>query len=568
MDPADVVDAIDSIDSYSALAEDWGYFWIGYEYYPLAPAAEYTVYAFAENDSGASAVLATTFLTDGNQPPVDGTDICAVYMEDDEDYGFESLEQAMSVLQSGIGEYIYLLDDITSTEGLYSWTNATIDTMGFDLEVGYIEVEGGNLTIFSSLGDLDLTVTNNEYCIYDYDGGYLEIVADSVTAKGGINVSGESELYITADSLDMMYLSVGDSEAVICAGEITASDTWAAVDAYDGAIVTIQGNITADSEYCAGLFADSGASITMDGNIKAGYGAVDWEEDTEITITGNIDADNNGIEAHEDAVVTLTGNISAGNLGVLADDYADVTVIGDIEARIGVQGGNNSGDYTAEGATITVIGNIISEDIGVNATLESVISITGDITVANTGPFDAAGVVAIEGSVVTVTGNIKAEFGAVAGRPDFDGATIFITGSIIAETVGILAQNSSVVEIVGNITVTDLEDGVGVSAYTGSKVTVDGLITAKFYIGFDDGEGHYDFRAIGDNDPTSLKAGYRQYTDTLDDTSYVWVRTPTIPPTTPPTGDSLALGLLLSLLLSTLGAFGFLTRRRALIIKA
>jgi|GEM_PF-3961191 len=581
---AEVVAANGAIDDYSGDVIDWGFLWYGYQYYNLAPATEYTLYAVALNDIGYSNVVASTFTTLGNKPP-STDDICAIYVDGGaNDIGFKSIEQAMRALQLGTGDFIYLLDDIVTTEGLGAWTNATIDTRDHDLEVDILEVDGGSLYIFSSLGgEWDMTVNNENMGVFS--GGYLEIEASSITANN-IYVVNESGLYFTADSLFMSYMNINESEARIDVDEIIASANGEVFDVNNNSQLIINGNITANGENSIAIYADSSASVTANGNIKADYGVIAEDSSTEVVVTGNINAAYNGIEAYSSAFVTVNGSIVAGSNGVYADDaetvvvvngniqadgygvvavgLADVTVRGDIEAQIGVRGGFLEG----AGASITVVGNILAQDYGAIATLASVISVTGDITVLSNNADESAGIIIIQGSDVTVVGNIKAVIGIVAGDLEYEGGTAFITGNIIADAIGILAQNSSVINVIGNITATDPEEGIGVAARYGVEVTVDGIITARYYIGFDDGEGYYDYRAIGSNDPTSLKAGYRQYKDSLEDTSYVWVRTPpttVIPPTTTPaTGDSLALGMLYMFLMSALGAYGFLTRRRVL----
>ena len=563
------VDAVASAEGYAstdgyAYAQD-GYYYFNLNVWPLDTNTAYTIYLVAQNLTGNSILKKDSYISQGQQPPAE-TDKCAIYIEGEEDMGFRNLDDAVNAFPAVQGEYIYLLQDIdgtTHSEVIICETDMLIDTQGHDLVIYFLAASNCSLIINSSVDeDWDLTVVN-DLSINISDDCYLEITATNIYAKV-IGASNDCRLNITADKLESegFYIST-DSIATINIDEIIIDNNSVAVESFDGSQVEVHGNITTTAADYPALYADGGATITLFGNIVAVYGAAAWDEDTEIIINGNIFAAANGIEAYDDAVIKVNGNITAGNLGALADNFADVTMTGDITARYGVRGGNLEGN----GAFITVIGDIFAEDLGVLATLGSDITIIGDITVVNPGSDEAAGVGAIEGSLVTVTGNIKATIGVIAGEAEFEGATVLITGNILAELHGIVAENSSVVEIVGNITVSDPVDGVGVSTRYGSEVTVDGVITARYYIGFDDGEGNYDYRGINDNTSTSLKAGYRQYVDTLEDASYVWVRTPTIPPTTPPTGDSLALGLLIVFFLSTLGAIGLLARRRALIIK-
>jgi len=261
-----------------------------------------------------------------------------------------------------------------------------------------------------------------------------------------------------------------------------------------------------------------------------------------IDITGDIIAEYSAIEARNGVLVTINGNITANDWGVIAysiesDDSPMVIVNGDILAGI----------------------------CGVDAADMALVEVNGNITA--TDPEDGVGVFAIKGSKVEVVGDIDAVTGVQAGGNDLEGATVIVEGNITAKTVGIMALLSSEVFLTGNITVTDPEESVGVLAVWGSEVTIDGTISALvYYIGFLDDEGDDDPREPDEYDPTTLKAGYYQYTDSLEDVSYVWVKIPPAPlppaPTTPGTGDSLGLGLLLISIISALGACGFLARRR------
>ena len=487
-------------------------------------------------------------------PPDPDVHICAIYVDSGDDIGYDDLGDALADV--GSGGMIYLLRDIEYDGNIIINDELTIELRGFDLKL---------------LSDHYFESTSSEGNVYVIGGGGA-LTAGEVIAQEGASLAIDADIYTTA---------------------------WG-VGAYDASTLTINGDIHAPNNAALTIY-DSLA--TMQGDIYAASGALVGNGST-VTIVGNIEVDYDGIHAFgEDTNVTATGNINAGEYGIYVFDYAEVAFVGNIQAGTGVRAGYI--EYT--GATVSVIGDILAFEAGVVAILGSDVTVQGNITATDVET--GIGVIAAEESIVTVIGDIDAILCAVAASGysivevtgdittsdavegigvltggfstvlidgsiqaaigisagiEYDtGADVVVTGDILAIRVGVLAQNYSSIEVGGNIIASGAE-GVGVAVRYGTEVTVDGTITALFYIAFDDID-----KAIGDNDATSEKAGYRQYSDDLIDmTSYVWVKIPPAPlppaPTTPGTGDSLGLGLLLISIISALGACGFLARRRVI----
>ena len=257
-----------------------------------------------------------------------------------------------------------------------------------------------------------------------------------------------------------------------------------------------------------------------------------------------------------------TADITAVN-GITIYAAATLVVNGDITCTEA----NGLGAYYSHA---TVNGNISGIDYGICAHGENTeVLVNGDVTAVDCG-IDASWQ-----AVVTVNGDVQADVGIYTWKNGEDPGDIDIqvsvNGNVRAKDVGILAIFPSDIYVSGDVLVSDAAEGVGVAAYDGVKVTIDGMITARFYIIFADHDMNDVFVYLNDYDATTAKAGYRQYSDNLENASYVWVKAifdpVSPPPKTPGTGDGWGLAALLAGLLSAFGACGLLARRKVLLSK-
>jgi len=236
------------------------------------------------------------------------------------------------------------------------------------------------------------------------------------------------------------------------------------------------GTVKADATNHNGIDAWSGSTLVMNGSVSGYWGILAADAGTTVTITGDVTATNGaGVVAATGSKVTVNGNVKSGDptlagyFGVSASNGSEVIVTGAIDADM-------HGVYAGANAQVTVN--------------------SGNVTAT-----DGNGVVADTGSKVTVNGNVKSGDPTLAGH------------------WGVSASNGSEVIVTGNIDT----DKYGVYAGGGSTVTVEGTITAT--------AGEYIYigsvaKAKTDNDATSTKTGYLQYTDASSAGTTVWVREP------------------------------------------
>ena len=492
----------------------------------LTPGQDYIVYMTTE-DPADPGVFST---------PVSVSFSTAVCVINGTDY-YASLADALLAVQPS--DTITLLADITEATPInVGGTDLTIDLAGYNLDLS---------------GD-DITVTNGNLTI---DNGGTVTVGTAISAY-------DSALTVNAD---------------IVSG-------YDGVDAFAGSIVAINGNISAAWD---GLHtADEGTTVTMIGNITNAVDADDGVEAANgatVTVTGNISS-TYGIYVYNDGLpttVTLIGNINASNKGILASGEGDtVTVTGDIAS-------DNYGIDVYNGVVVIMTGDITSGYNGINAQNDVVVTMTGNIT------SDYDGINAFSGAAVTVTGNIICanddanDDYSYAGIVSGDDSTIVTLNGNLSVTglfyIGVYAGGSAQAFINGSIVATG-DNSVGAFADESGEITVEGTITAPLYVGFwdysDDGGitvassittlagWNTVFLTQAQNDATSLKPGYLQYSWTTTDdqgftyTSYIWVRIPDVPnPPIPQTGDTHSwTDVALLLALAALGVTGIVLARK------
>ncbi|MCL2756664.1 MAG: hypothetical protein FWD43_01105 [Coriobacteriia bacterium] len=398
--------------------------------------------------------------------------------------------------------------------------------------------DGGDDVGYASLALAGAAVTDGcvVYLLANIDEDTLPI--DLADFQLTINLNG-FDLKVECITVDEeSSLTITNSKPAI-GGDITASY----IDVLGGYLEIDTGGNTIFLEH--EVYAVDGAKVFITANIESidGYCVRAEDDGTEVTVFGNLTSvDDACIYAENGALVTVFGNLE-GLLGVAARNEGTVVkVYGNIEAVAGIS--------AADGAYVYLEGNITAAWIGVEATFLAVVEVVGNISVIADDT-----IVAVAGFL---SGVAVAEFGEV-----------FINGDITVEGDG----------------------GIGVFCMIG-KVTVEGKIVAEGYVAFIDFSlldplnppaSPLDLlviKTVADNDATSLKTDYLQYsmeidpeladalfgelpegfpTELLDDlTSYVWVRD-----TTPPTGDSMGMIVMMTALsLLALGVLCLLVWRK------
>ena len=251
--------------------------------------------------------------------------------------------------------------------------------------------------------------------------------------------------------------------------------------------------------------------------LAAAFAAAD-DGDT-ITLTADITY--NGNIMLPVSIGTLTINLNSFTLNadriIMGDTAPAGTLVVQGPGIMNVSSSGSDAAIAVEGSYYTSILSMTDGAI-INAVGQVTASFDSIITVAN----------------VTATGNtidgVRGHYGSYgfSGRP-----MITVTGDINVSgnnSRGIYLR-TGIADIGGNITVTGA-NGIGVSA-EGSKVTVDGTITAQNYIQFSDSGGTPYYRAPEDfvdpSDPRN-KPGYLMYMSN-DGLSFVWVKAQAPPPT-------------------------------------
>lgn len=446
-----------------------------------------------------------------------------------------------------------------------------------------VEANGTNITNFGLEGDANINAIGGNPFVLDADTGFMVNSFATLTvnpstgltmnlfgAGSVINVTGDGTLVVKEGARVVLGNdAVIDSDFGVVVDQTTTSDTgildslWIKIapTGSGGGIYT--GGVSAPTPICAigpttyGTLADalsaahSGDTITF---------LTDIEEDITVTVSSGqeltIDLDGynwgalffNGIYV-DGGILTITNGgtvtypievANGGKLFFTADLY---NLYG-----ISVYGA---------GSTANVVGDIDAARYGLSAWDEGVITATGDVTVD--GACDKA-INAESGAIITVNGNVSAtgpvSIGVYAGDTvGTVGATVIINGNVTSENIGAWAE-------------------------WGSKITIDGTLTAPIYISFGkldrhDGKGEVTINlTAADFDATSSKPGFLQYSITYQDpqgkilTDTIWVRDPNFNNNdddniVPATGDTLTLIVGASvLILMLMGAGALLYSRR------
>ena len=259
-------------------------------------------------------------------------------------------------------------------------------------------------------------------------------------------------------------------------GKITASDKSFEIDMNDK---TLSVSTTADNAFSA----TNGKTLSISGG-----GALNINVNTVNSYTGLYATGAGSTVAVDSSVVTTVTASGAADYGVTADSGGTVRMTGSVTVS---NSAFSLGVYSVGPGSLTEITGPVSGGwVTVYTANGGEADITGDVTCTLENGYG----VHANSSTVTVTGNISATGGGNYGVFANDAATVTVTGNISSGSVGI-------------------------SAYAGSTVTLNGGISAYgYYIQI----GYYgNYLSAGSYEAVTTKEGYLTYTD---EDSSIWVK--------------------------------------------
>jgi len=473
-----------------------------------------------------------------------------------------TLDEALAA--AATGDTITLLANVTEDVSVVVPTfmgadELTIELSGFNLDLmnRNVVVDGGDLTITGggsvlvkdavSIGAGGTLVVNANIVA---GGAGIDAIESTATVTGNVSggIYGVSALDSTVSITgDVSGVSVGvgaNNSTLTVVGNVSCTGPGLAgvgvfVFASD---VTVTGNVDSQS---GGVRADGpNTLVTINGNITTPLNGVYTTGEAEAVVNGSIVSDMDGVVALESSVVTVNGNIDSQGAGVIAQDDAELTVNGNIKAEM-------VGVFALGSSTVTVIGNIDAVSIIL-------------------GPDDyAAAVYADDDANVYIEGNVKAFDGD--GVAAYSSAFLVVIGNVTTDGggkfAGAYAAYDAQIFITGLVTATHPTEGTGAWSSFGGQITIDGAISAVNYIRFYDTAEEALILLPTDNEPTSSKAGFLEYTEGV---GFVWVSNaiPTPPvdkpaPELPAAGDFASFaGLIALLALAALGTTGLVISRK------
>ena len=231
------------------------------------------------------------------------------------------------------------------------------------------------------------------------------VMENSVVANEGQNYT------INGNGNTIADVMIGGEGSVEINADVTSEVNSVAMEVYDAASVTVNGDVTGksgnpdDVDYSdpraysdgdAGVYAYDQAEITVNGDVTGGngYGTYGYagdgvyaEDEAKVTVNGNVtggstngDMGNGGYGVYADGAsdydgygefvsvipsVTVGGDVTGGNAtngtagdGVFADDLAKVEVDGSVTGGDATSGQAGAGIYTTNDSIITVGGDV------------------------------------------------------------------------------------------------------------------------------------------------------------------------------------------------------------------
>jgi len=225
----------------------------------------------------------------------------------------------------------YTFYDVVLTGGTVSATT------GVAILARDIYVKDGSAVTVASTGSSPAVILDNDGSIIVQAG---ELTVNGDILEGGYAISADNGARVTLNGniIGAIYYGVdaSDSSIVNVNGSIQSGFQGSGIYAYSGAEVTIVGNITVE-DY--GVVAYGGATVTVTGNVEIGdyaQGVVAGWAGTTVIVNGDVSAGNNGdgARAYGEGTTIINGNVSAGRGGAIADNGGKVTINGTINAEI------------------------------------------------------------------------------------------------------------------------------------------------------------------------------------------------------------------------------------------
>ena len=209
-------------------------------------------------------------------------------------------------------------------------------------------------------------VSSNDNPGIDAMDGANVTVGGNVTSKNNTGVSAIKTIEATDDT---------PATTVTVKGDVT-SDGLYGIDASDGSVVKVDGNVTGTEE---GIHADD-AQITVGGDVKADGDGI-FADDSEIVVGGNV-ASKNGVGVSVGTSnVTIEGNVS-GKYGIINDE-STITIKGDVTSK----GGTTIEIWGSDKTSTIIEGNVksgvtdsgITINVSYNKNKDSELAIAGKI---------------------------------------------------------------------------------------------------------------------------------------------------------------------------------------------
>ena len=298
--------------------------------------------------------------------------------------------------------------------------NATVTASFLALPLYYViipDMAGGSVS--ASMGEavkdekVTLTVTANTGCRFvngslkysyeDSEGATREVPLTVTDGEASFTMP-ESDVTVSAEFIQVFEVDDASSLSTALAG-FQDGDVFKLTDSF-----TYTGNI-AISEKTA-LFELNGETLTVEGKVSVDNGGIlDCDDDNgALNVKGVVDASGSGSSI---TVNDVTFDGASANLGgVRASEGGEVEVKGSVS----VNGSDFATGIKAELGTITVVGNVSvngSTDVaGVDAVNGSTVTVHGDISVicGSEDDYESRGVCS-SNSTVTVDGNVSVKSG-------------------------------------------------------------------------------------------------------------------------------------------------------------
>jgi len=332
----------------------------------------------------------------------------------------------------------------TSDELANSWSEASSNadtsnsfyiTNNIDMNSYTLQAEADKKYTVSSADGGDYELSHVRIDASDAGGGRVTIYTD-VTAQDdtALTVVGDVDVTVKGD--------------VIQTSATTANGNYVAIEAADGAELTIEGNVTAAE---AGVYATDG-SIMIAGDVT-------------LKSEGDDTYNNFVIDSDMGSTVIVEGDVVTEELGVLAMRDSNIVIRGDLALESTNEVDPNTNVISAsDKSSVIVNGSVSSEEGGIIANQSSVRvgkDVVVDADTAGTGVFPSTAVSAINNSTINVGGSVVSSGNGIdamisskvtveedmiveSSALNVDGSTVTISGSVASNDSSLITNGSNV----------------------------------------------------------------------------------------------------------------------------